>query len=345
MSCARGFEAVQESAGTSDRRNPKRKSSTKSTLFLLLALLIIIAGLLVVVVAYLPRVNPAPPVRLPDIESADLGQPAPQALQPERSPSEPAQAKPSTPIANPPVATQPAAYRRAVPQGKLIFIIDDVGNDLKELRPFLRFPGPLTLSIMPQRPYTLEAYRLIVSAGKIPMLHQPMEADGGQNPGAGAILTSMSKGEVDSLLTRNLDGMDAVHWVNNHMGSKATSDFVTMTNVLGYLKTHGLHFLDSRTTRATVVEAAALRLGLPYYRRNSYFLDDTVKKSDILAEIARGLQVARKDGYAVMIGHVWDSDLAAILIRLYPQLVAEGYQFADINALIGEVSAGAGSGN
>lgn len=307
-------------------------------------MLIVIAGLLAVVVAYLPRVAPPPPVRLPDLESTDLAQPAPQAKQHDGSSSDSVQAAPADPTSPLPVATQSAAYRRVVPQGKLIFIIDDVGNDLKELSPFLQFPGPLTLSIMPQRPYTLEAYRRILRAGKTPMLHQPMEADGGQNPGAGAISTSMSRGEIDSLLTRNLSGMSAVRWVNNHMGSKATSDFVTMTNVLGYLKVHGLRFLDSRTTRATRVEAAALRLGLPYYRRNSYFIDDKVNKDEILKEIDSGLKVARKDGYAVMIGHVWDSDLAAILIELYPRLVAEGFQFADINALIGEVSAGAGSG-
>ena len=40
--------------------------------------------------------------------------------------------------------------------------------------------------------------------------------------------------------------------MNNHMGSKATADPALMTDVIGYLKSHGLLFIDSRTTADTV---------------------------------------------------------------------------------------------
>jgi polysaccharide deacetylase 2 family uncharacterized protein YibQ len=320
---------VQESLPPAGKPPVKHKVSgkkKKQNFLLLFFLLGAIAVLLVVVEAILPR-RSRPPVRLPEMSygaAPATGKPAESAA--------PRTTRRS--VSQQSVHPQPAAFRRSAVQGKLIFVIDDVGNNVDELRPFLEFPGPLTLSIMPQRRYTLEAYRMILKAGKFPMLHQPMQADGNENPGAGVITTSMSKREVEDILRRNLEGMGKITWVNNHEGSKATSNIDTMTYILSYLTGRGIHFLDSRTSPDSAVKAASLRLGLPYYKRNSYFLDNTIKRADILKEIDSGLRVAQKDGFAVMIGHVWDRDLARILIELYPRLTAEGYRFGNLESLL-----------
>lgn len=305
----------------------------------------LIALLLVVVVAFLPRGASSPPVRLPALtyhkgkaKAVAGGGSGASATARNRG----RRAAPGSGRENRPSAR--AVARRHI-KGTLIFVVDDVGNDLAELKPFLRFPGPLTLSIMPQRPYTRKAYRMIRDAGKTPMLHQPMEPDNHDNPGAGAIYTTMDRPTIDALLARNLAEMPDVRWVNNHMGSRATSDAATMRDVLGYLKARGMHFLDSRTTRSTKVPQVARSLGLPYYHRNSLFLDDTVSTKHIEKEIDSGLTVASREGYAVMIGHVWDRDLAALLIRLYPRLVAEGYRFASIDSLPQEVQTSVSSRN
>ncbi|MDR2181297.1 MAG: divergent polysaccharide deacetylase family protein, partial [Treponema sp.] len=34
-------------------------------------------------------------------------------------------------------------------KGVLVFVIDDAGNNLRELEPFLAFPGPLTIAVLP----------------------------------------------------------------------------------------------------------------------------------------------------------------------------------------------------
>jgi len=82
-------------------------------------------------------------------------------------------------------------------RGALIFVIDDVGYNLEELAPFLTFPGPLTLSVLPQLPDTRRAYQLITAAGKLAILHQPMEALAAINPGPGTIYATMSRSEMD----------------------------------------------------------------------------------------------------------------------------------------------------
>ncbi|MDR0387195.1 MAG: divergent polysaccharide deacetylase family protein, partial [Treponema sp.] len=54
----------------------------------------------------------------------------------------PAEIVPAVPPEQPP---EPAPEYR----GTLVFVIDDAGNNLRELEPFLRFPGPLTIAVLP----------------------------------------------------------------------------------------------------------------------------------------------------------------------------------------------------
>jgi len=121
--------------------------------------------------------------------------------------------------------------------------------------------------------------------------------------------------------------------MNNHEGSKITSDRTAMNWVLTYVKEHDLQFLDSRTTGESVVESASLQLGMPYFERNSPFLDDSVSRGAVMAAIQEGVKVAERDGYAVMIGHVWDRDLPDILSAIYPKLRAAGFRFETLGAL------------
>jgi hypothetical protein len=61
----------------------------------------------------------------------------------------------------------PAAIHRPLENlGTLVFVIDDAGNNLRELEPFLRIPGPLTIAVLPGLPYSAEAARRIRAAGK-----------------------------------------------------------------------------------------------------------------------------------------------------------------------------------
>ncbi len=223
--------------------------------------------------------------------------------------------------------------RSAALAGALVFVIDDVGNNLDELEAFLRIPDPLTFSVLPRLPDTKAAYERIVQAGKQAILHQPMEAESAASLGPGAILVSMGEGEIDAALAENLEGMPEITWMNNHEGSKATADPRTMGYVLAYLRARGMHFLDSRTTQDSAVESVSSALGLRYYSRNGPFLDDQVERNAILSEIDAGLAVARKEGYAVMIGHVWDRELPGILSERIPELRGEGFRLEELSAL------------
>ncbi|MDR1837879.1 MAG: divergent polysaccharide deacetylase family protein [Treponema sp.] len=225
-----------------------------------------------------------------------------------------------SPVNSTAVSTQkPPAF-----MGTVVFVIDDAGNNLHELEPFLKLPSPLTIAVLPALPYSAEAARRIRAAGKEVMLHQPMEALGGQNPGPGAIYNSMSADEVRAVLSRNIAEVGPVAGINNHQGSKVTMNREAMETILAFCGEHGLYFLDSRTTAETAAPAAAKMLGMKIAERD-VFIDNEQDRESMLRYITGGLERAQRNGSAVMIGHAWSPALAPLLAEQFQILTRQGY--------------------
>jgi polysaccharide deacetylase 2 family uncharacterized protein YibQ len=216
-----------------------------------------------------------------------------------------------------------------------MFVIDDAGNNLRELEPFLRIPGPLTIAVLPGLPHSAEAARRIRAAGKEVFLHQPMEAIGGQNPGPGAIYSGMSGAEIRAVLAANVAEIGPVAGMNNHQGSKITMDEAAMETVLAFCREHEIYFLDSRTTADTAVPAAARRLGIKIGERD-VFIDNIQERASMIRYIEEGMKKADQKGAAVMIGHTWSVDLAATLEEFYPDLAAQGFSLSTISRFMME---------
>jgi polysaccharide deacetylase 2 family uncharacterized protein YibQ len=228
----------------------------------------------------------------------------------------------------------PVTPAEPIRRGTLVFVIDDAGNNLRELEPFLRFPGPLTIAVLPGLPHSAEAARRIRAAGKEVFLHQPMEALGGQNPGPGAVFSGMSAGEVRSIIDRNLAEIGPVTGMNNHQGSKITMDAEIMETVLALCRDRGIYFLDSLTIGESVVSALAVRMGIPIGERD-IFLDNSQERASMIRDVEEGLKKAEQNGSAVMIGHTWSPELAAVLGELYPDLIKRGYTFSTVSRIMG----------
>ncbi|MDR2630196.1 MAG: divergent polysaccharide deacetylase family protein [Spirochaetaceae bacterium] len=273
-------------------------------------------------------VSPPEPVRTVPVVPA--GSPPPKQTAPVSSPP----ARPAVPVKTVPAQESPLAGPPERPgptrPRTLVFIIDDAGNNLPELEPFLRFPGPLTIAVLPALPHSAEAARRIRAAGKEVLLHQPMEALGGQNPGPGAIYTGMTAGEIRAIVERNLAEIGPVAGMNNHQGSKVTMDPELMEIILALCREHGIYFLDSRTTADTAAPAVAKRMGIKIGERD-VFLDNIQEKAAMIRYVQDGLRQADQKGSAVMIGHTWSSELAETLAELYPDLVEEGYSLSTIS--------------
>ena len=243
-----------------------------------------------------------------------------------------------TPASKNPFAKLVLPFRRAAPVpgvsllGKVAFVIDDAGHSLRELEPFLQFQGPLTIAVLPGLPDSSEAARRIRAAGKELFLHQPMESIGGHDPGPNAIFTGMSETEIRSIVNRNLDELWPVAGINNHEGSKISTDQRIMEIILGICRERGIVFLDSRTTADSRIPMAANSLGIQI-RERDIFLDNDPNRNSIISNINQGLTKAEQQGSAIMIGHVFTAELAPILNEFYAAWLKQGYTLTTVSGL------------
>jgi polysaccharide deacetylase 2 family uncharacterized protein YibQ len=206
-------------------------------------------------------------------------------------------------------ATAPEIPRVA---GRMAVIIDDAGYSLDDLQPFLDYPGPLAVAVLPNLPSSEETARRVLAAGKTLLLHCPMEPLSGGNPGPGALRTDHTDAELESLLESALASVPGAVGVNNHMGSRATADDRLMSVVFSFLEKKGLFYIDSRTTIDSVGARIAARYSVPFLERD-VFMDNERSENEIRKSIIAGITEAETRGSAVLIGHIHTPQILAIL--------------------------------
>lgn len=216
---------------------------------------------------------------------------------------------------------------------KLVVVIDDVGYNVDGLKPFLNIPVPITFAVLPRLDYSTETARLVRDAGQELILHLPMESQNGQDPGPGTLRSNMSGDELMREIERNAASVPGIIGINNHMGSKGTEDTRIVREVLDYARRDSLFFLDSRTSAQTVVPEVARDMNIEILERD-IFLDNSQDAGYIMEALDKGKAVARDQGHAVLIGHVWTEELAEILLENYPFIMDEGFDFATLSSII-----------
>jgi polysaccharide deacetylase 2 family uncharacterized protein YibQ len=187
---------------------------------------------------------------------------------------------------------------------KVAIIIDDLGYDKKMAQKFLELDVVLTFSVLPHSPYTKHIVRAARSKGLDVMLHLPMEPNEypGFNPGPGALLMSMSPDELINQLKKNIDDIPDVRGVNNHMGSKMTTDADRIYQIFTVLKQRGLFFIDSRSTDQTLCKPSARLFQIPFGERD-VFIDHIQKPEFIRKQLQHLIHIARGRGEAIGIAH------------------------------------------
>ncbi|MCK5838108.1 MAG: divergent polysaccharide deacetylase family protein, partial [Desulfobacula sp.] len=152
------------------------------------------------------------------------------------------------------------------------------------------------------------------------MLHLPMEPMGYPrvNPGPGAILSGMSPDLLLDQLRKDIQEVPYVVGVNNHMGSRLTSHSDQMNQIFTILKKERLFFVDSRTSSASQCEASARLFKLKFAHRD-VFLDNLQETAYITGQIKKLIDLAKKHGSAIGIGHPYKATLKA-LSRELPKL-------------------------
>ncbi|MBC3479387.1 divergent polysaccharide deacetylase family protein [Pseudomonas sp. SWRI59] len=225
-----------------------------------------------------------------------------------------------------------AGVAQAAPTNKayMSIIIDDLGQSSERDHRTLALPGPVTMAIMPDTPHATDFARQAHKAGKTVILHMPMDPATGPyawHPG-------LPLPELASRLDAALAKVPYAAGINNHMGSRMTAQRDPMTWLMGELQRRHLFFVDSRTSAATVAAAQAQAVGLAHVSRD-VFLDDERSVEAIDRQLRQGVELARRQGSAVLIGHPYPQTLQ-VLERELPRLKAEGIVLIGLTQMIAE---------
>jgi len=190
------------------------------------------------------------------------------------------------------------------PPGKALvaICIDDLGEDIAGTETALRFPRQIALAFLPYAPTTPGFAARARDEGHVVLVHMPMQALGPSNPGPMALEVGMAPDEVTRRLAWSLERVPGATGLNNHEGSRFTSDAAALVPVMAMLKARGLFFFDSRTSGGSRGEAAARAAGVDSMGRD-IFLDDDQSEAAVRRELDALVATAKRNGVAVAIGH------------------------------------------
>lgn len=283
---------------------PPRRSSSFRTISLLMLLPI---GGLVLWLA----------VRFVREQFAKIEAPAPQIVEASTMPPAPKPAPPKK------VATvaKPAHHGSA----GIVVILDDVGFDHQPLAGAMRIDPNVNFAVLPNGAKSQEFARELNQHGFELLCHLPMEpTNPRQSPGPNAVTTSMTDAEIEATTRANVEAIPHIRGVNNHMGSRATSDRRVMTSVLSALP-KGLYFVDSRTAATSLAADVAREMNIRTASR-SVFLDDEQNEAAIRAQLAVLVAAAESHGVAIGIGHMYP-ETVRVLAAEAPALRSRGFRF------------------
>ncbi|WP_107686968.1 divergent polysaccharide deacetylase family protein [Campylobacter concisus] len=194
-------------------------------------------------------------------------------------------------------------------RAKLVIIIDDVAtfehaSMIKSLglkiTPSI-FPATKTHPDTPNIARTFEFY----------MIHLPMQAKHFDSPEIGTLTINESFESMHEKIKKIRKDFPRAKYTNNHTGSRFTSDFDAMDKAYRALIEQGFVFVDSKTIAQTVVARAAKKHNQPYISRD-IFLDDDPSASAVRRELVAAVNLAKKRGYAIAIGHPKKNTIAVI---------------------------------
>lgn len=194
----------------------------------------------------------------------------------------------------------------------LIIILDDIGNNHALGKRAVELPGHLTLAFLPHTPFAAslaeQASNQDHKHRKGIMLHAPMANETGAKLGPGGMTEDMTKEVLQATLEGSLDAIPHVKGVNNHMGSLLTTKQDSMSWVMDVVEKRGLYFVDSLTNPASVAAETAEKSGIPSAERD-VFLDNNRELSALVKQFQQALNVSRKQGYVILIGHPYPETL------------------------------------
>ena len=184
---------------------------------------------------------------------------------------------------------------------KIAIVIDDVSTQAQKDK-ILSMGYKINMAFLPPTKTHPDSAKIAQSLS-FHMIHFPMQA------------SSAFKGEEINTLTIN-DSYETIEkrvkqlrewypnavYTNNHTGSVFTENEEAVDKLFRALKKYNFIFVDSRTSAKSVAKKYAKKYDMPYIVRNTFIDNDRDFKS-IQNQLKKAIEIAKKQGYAIAIGH------------------------------------------
>ncbi len=219
-------------------------------------------------------------------------------------------------------------------QGDIALIVDDFGRHWNSVvQSFLDFGELITISVIPGEKYSKKVALEAEKKGCEVILHLPMEPiSADYRTDEYIVLYRMPRHKIREVIQQSLNSVTGAVGVNNHMGSRVTSDRNTITHVLEELQVRNLYFIDSRTIAESVAFDVARELDMRCGKRDVFF-DFKLDPKTIRSSLSKLAKKAKTNGSAIGIGHCYDVTLQVLQDEI-PKYQAKGYRFKRVSRVI-----------
>ncbi|MBL41600.1 MAG: hypothetical protein CMM49_02940 [Rhodospirillaceae bacterium] len=216
----------------------------------------------------------------------------------------------------------------------IVIIIDDAGMNINKLNDLLSLKlKNLTIAFLPYSNNLDYQVNLVNDSGYDILVHMPMEPENiSIDPGPNALLTSHSVEQLKLNIDKNLSKFDKYVGINNHMGSKFTSDSKSIKNFFEIIKSRDIIFVDSKTTSNSLAAKISNEYNIPTLSRD-VFIDNIHDKDYVLSQLKKAEKISKTKGYVVVIGHLqkWTIDALA---EWYPIAKKKGIILDSVSSII-----------
>jgi len=192
----------------------------------------------------------------------------------------------------------------------LAIIIDDV-SFASEVKKIKALPFKVTPSFFPPTKIHPDTPKL-AKEFSFYMVHLPLEAFHYPHPEPKTLLITDTQDTINNRIKNVKIWFPRDRFLNNHTGSKFTSNYNSMVKLFNALKKYHITFIDSRTSAATVVGKVAKQFHEKLLSRD-IFLDNKANISYIQNQLKRAVKKAKTKGFAIAIGHPHPKTLQALM--------------------------------
>ena len=184
---------------------------------------------------------------------------------------------------------------------KIAIVIDDVTTQAQKDK-ILSMGYKINMAFLPPTKTHPDSAKIAQSLS-FHMIHFPMQASGAfKGEEINTLTINDSYETIEKRVKQLREWYPNAVYTNNHTGSVFTENEEAVDKLFRALKKYNFIFVDSRTSAKSVAKKYAKKYDMPYIVRNTFIDNDRDFKS-IQNQLKKAIDIAKKQGYAIAIGH------------------------------------------